>query len=78
MDASHAQGRDEGMLLFPVAMTSESINRDIFMGISEGHQGEDGLPWSPHAEGISEMHYQEPYRETSSLPPYPHEILPQP
>jgi hypothetical protein len=52
-------------------MASRGINGDIFMGISKGHQEEDVLPWSPHAEGISEMHLQETYRETSSLLPLP-------
>lgn len=46
------------MLFLPIGMASEGINRDIFMDIPEGHQDEGGLPWSLHAEGISEMHQQ--------------------
>ena len=41
------------------------------MGHLEGHQEEDDLPWSSHAEGISEMHHRETYREASPLPPTP-------
>lgn len=77
MDASHAQGSDEGTPLLPVAMTVEGINRDIFMSISKGHQEEDVLAWSPHAEGISEMRPQETYKEASPRPPTP-KFLPKP
>lgn len=48
------------------------------MIISKVHQDEDVLPWSPHAEGISEMHPQETHRETSSHSPYPLIVTPQP